>query len=461
MVNRKVKAAGLLLVMSVCLSGCTAQTAAVYQDGMIKVGSNNVEKKVIYSDESKREEETASYVSDDKLCTIKKFPSYYDVTLDYEKGSPEEVGKAYADTIMKAVPGYVAVFEPYLYENIRLLFNGREINYSALEKRIRTLEQSVPAEYKTEIESFAKTISEGEEGFKENGRLSYIEALTMHMIPDGLRPTACSALSLSGSKTKSGKRISMRNLEWNRGSESQISQIHAVTHMKKGERSITSIGFLGLLDIITAVNNDGVMIGILDVGTVNREPFIYEGKKCYTFEIRKALEEYKTAREAGEFLSLESGDFTYCNNLLITDADDAFCAENCTSEVAAAGKARSVLRDKDSELIPALSWDSPDSLCIVNSFATKGNQDGFSGEPSNIIRFVKYNNWVSGKDKFSIADVKGIMAREIVDNYENVNVHNSGTIHTVIVDYESSKIHVSFTHGIAEDIPGFTDIGEY
>ena len=106
----------------------------------------------------------------------------------------------------------------------------------------------------------------------------------MQIIPDALRPTACSALSLGGEKTVSGKRISIRNLEWNTGSNNQMTKIHAVTHMKKGENSITTVGILGLLDIITAVNDDGVMIAILDVGSKEELPFVYNDKKCYTFE---------------------------------------------------------------------------------------------------------------------------------------------------------------------------------
>ena len=47
--------------------------------------------------------------------------------------------------------------------------------------------------YRQEIESFAKVMADGEEGYSENGVLSYIEVLTMQMIPDALRPTACSA----------------------------------------------------------------------------------------------------------------------------------------------------------------------------------------------------------------------------------------------------------------------------
>jgi hypothetical protein len=284
----------------------------------------------------------------------------------------------------------------------------------------------------------------------------------MQLIPDALRPTACSALSIGGTRTVSGERLSMRNLEWSLGSSSQMTQIHAVTFMKKGKNSITAISVLGLLDMITAVNNDGVMIGILDVGTVNRMPFVYEGKKSYTFDIRYALEKFDNAADAAKYLSGESGSYTWCHNLLVTDSKEAFCCENATYEVVAEGMAHSVIRTPDTPLMEGLDWDTPDTLCIVNSFATVGNQDGFSGEPGNMIRFVKYNNWVSETEKFSVADLKGIMAREVVDQYVVSNVHNSGTVHTVIVDYATGDIHVAFTSGeCAEDIPEYLFVGNY
>ncbi len=461
-IYKKIISISLSFGMLISICGCGASVSEVQSEGMKRVGSLNVEEEVSYTDDSEKEEVIETVSSSDELCVIRKYPTYYDVTLDYEKGEPDEVGKAYAETILEAVPGFVDSFEPYLHENIRNAFNGRKVNYESLEERIETLVDSLPKEYKAEVTSFAKTISQGEEGYAEDGKLSYIEALTMQIIPDALRPTACSALSLGGEKTVSGKRISIRNLEWNTGSNNQMTEIHAVTHMKKNDKSITTVGVLGLLDIITAVNDDGVMIAILDVGSKEGLPFIYKGKKCYTFEIRYALEHFETAKEAGEYLVGESGDFTWCNNLLCTDAEDAFCCENATKEVAATGKAKSVLRTTDSELMEGLQWDTPDALCIVNTFATKGNQDTFTGDEFNITRFVKYNKWVSEKDKFSISDAKGLMAKEVVDEYIVSNVHNSGNVHTVIIDYDTGKIHVAFTKGDnAEDIPTFLDVGSY
>ena len=461
--NRIKKSVSIVCVgtMLISLYGCGSSNVPI-SDGMRRVGSLNVECEVSYTNESFPEELIDTFESDDGLCIIRKYPSYYDVTLDYENGTSAAVGAAYATTILEAVHDYEECLEPYLYENIRSLFSRRDINYSALEKRIMTLEASIPDEYREEIESFAITMAAGEDGYEENGKLSYIEALTMQIIPDALRPTSCSALTIGGSRTSSGERITMRNLEWNMGSSSQMTRIHSVTHMNRSNGSITSVAVLGLLDIITAINDDGVMIGILDVGTVNNMPFVYENKKCYTFEIRYALDNFDNARDAAEFLNTESRDFTWCNNLIVTDAKDAFCCENATGEAQDAGKAVSVIRTPDSELMEGLEWDTPDTLCIVNSFATKGNQDGFTGIPSDITRFVKYNRWVSEIGEFTVADMKGIMANEVVDQYEVHNVHNYGTVHTFIVDYATGDIHVAFTCGTcADDIPEYILIGNY
>ena len=454
----------LAMIPALCACGSTAPIAGT--GGMIKAGTVNVKQEAVYTDESKEDTLLETFSSADGLCEIKKYASYYDVTLDYENGSPAEVGASYAALIREAVPGYGQDFEPYLYENIRDAFSGRTVNYEALEERIMTLEAGIPEEYRQEIESFAKVMADGEEGYSENGVLSYIEVLTMQMIPDALRPTACSALSLGGSMTATGERITMRNLEWSIGSSDQMTKIHAVTHMKKADRSLTGISMLGILDIITAINDDGVMLAILDIGSSSSAqegmPFVYEGKKCYTFELRYALEEFDNARDAGEFLLGISGDFTWCNNILATDKKDAFCCENATSEVQAAGRAKSVLRGTDTELMEGLKWDHPDALCIVNSFAAKGNKDSFTGVDFNLDRFEKYNKWVSEKEVFSVAGVKAMMAQETVDLYGVVNVHNSNTVHTVIVDYATGDINVAFTtEHCAADIPEYVKVGKY
>ena len=431
---------------AVLLSGCGNKAAVeVNSLEVMKPVDSYLTKEVReYKDEGTKETSVSTLSSEDGLCVIKVMPSYYDVTLDYEKGDRASVGKAYGTLIRERMPDYIDVMEPYIYENIRMAYGG---NYTeaAVETREKVLFESWRQEYREEISAFAEAISGGVHGIAEDGKLSYEEAVLAQMIPDALRPTCCSALSLWGSKTSTGDRITLRNLEWNLGSDNQMGKIHAVTHMKNGDRSLTAISALGLLDIISGINDNGVFAAILDVGSVQDEAYVCEGKKCYTMDLRFALEECSTARDLGEFMVRESGNYTWCHNLIITDSNDSFCAEDCVSQVVESGYGKSVLRDCNTPILKGLSWDSRDSLCVVNSFASEGNQDGFSGSNSNIIRFAKYNEWVKAKDKFSPKDVKELITQETVDQYAVQNVHSAGSAQLILIDYHTGSVQVAFS----------------
>lgn len=149
--------------------------------------------------------------------------------------------------------------------------------------------------------------------------------------------------------------------------------MHSVTTFKNSDKTITTIGFLGIFNVITAINDDGVFLGILDSQT--GEPFEVEGKKCYTYEARKALEDYTTAKEVAEYTNSFSKEYTFSNNLLITDSKNAFVAENCVS----GGNAG--VRTVRSKLTDGLKWDNPDSLCVVNGYAFTQQFDEFPEKP--------------------------------------------------------------------------------
>ncbi len=450
----------MLLIAAVLLSGCGNKAAVEINslEVMKPVDSYLTKEVREYKDEGTKETSVSTLSSEDGLCVIKVMPSYYDVTLDYEKGDRASVGKAYGTLIRERMPDYIDVMEPYIYENIRMAYGG---NYTeaAVETREKVLFESWRQEYREEISAFAEAISGGVHGIAEDGKLSYEEAVLAQMIPDALRPTCCSALSLWGSKTSTGDRITLRNLEWNLGSDNQMGKIHAVTHMKNGDRSLTAISALGLLDIISGINDNGVFAAILDVGSVQDEAYVCEGKKCYTMDLRFALEECSTARDLGELMVSESGNYTWCHNLIITDSNDSFCAEDCVSQVVESGYGKSVLRDCNTPILKGLSWDSRDSLCVVNSFASEGNQDGFSGSNSNIIRFAKYNEWVKAKDKFSPKDVKELITQETVDQYVVQNAHSAGSAQLILIDYHTGSVQVAFSgpDGVT-DKPDFIEV---
>lgn len=432
---------------------------------VIPVGNYNTLQTCEYSDEGTPAVLISEYSTDDGLCTIKVYDRYYDVTLDEENGTPYEAGRAYAMALSEVCPEVMASMEPYIFENIRMAFPDIGDDYSAVEERMQDLFDSLDPNYQDEITGLCDELCGDARGLSPDGILSVEEMMLMQMVPDCLRPTSCSGLSLWGSKTATGDMISVRCLEWSLGSDNSMTRIHCLLHIRNGENSITNIGFLGLFDTISGINDNGVFMAILDAGS--GDPYDHEGRTCYTFAVRHALEQFDNARDAGQYMIDNSPSFTYCHNIMITDGTDAFCAEDATAQVIERGAGFPFLRDAGTPIMNDVSWDSPDSLCIVNSFLSEGNYDNMSGEPANVIRFSKYNEWVSGTDVFTLEALKDMMTQETVDTrlYGNVtvqNVHRSNLTQMIIVDYHTGSIQIAFTgsEGVT-DKPVFTDVGSY
>lgn len=452
---------GFTFFSLVLISSCGKKQLEITQTKMEKAGSYNLTEKKGYSNEGVKETVEQSYISPDGLCIINKMQSYYDVTLDYSKGNAEQVGRAYASVILKSISDYENVMEPYLFENIRISLGSMGRDYDSLLPRMEALYESLPYEYKAEVKGFAEEISKGEHGFIENGSISYEEGILMQMVPDALRGTACSALSLWGEKTLSGKNIMCRNLEWNLGSEEQMSHYHAVVHMSKGNKSITNITVLGLIGILTAVNNEGVFAAILDVGS-NGENFEYENKKCYTYELRKALEVYTNAIDVGNFMVDNSSTFTFSHNIALSDNNGSYCAEDAVESLQKSGKGYSVLRAASTPIFEGLHWETKDAFFVLNSFASINNQDTFSVGESNIVRCAKFNSWLKSKGKFNLADVKEMLTQEKVDQDKVVAIHSKNVFHTVIIDYETGIIQAAFSSPEGkQDKSEFISIGHY
>ena len=464
-----VPAAALLL-----LTGCTQ--AATY-DGFVRpeqpasalkpVADTYQENAQVYDDAGIPDSCLAEFASDDGICSIRQMEHYYDVTIEYAHHTPAEAGRAYAEAVLTVIPDFHAIVEPYIYENIVMAFPALEDNYEPVAERVAALAESIRPAQREELYSYAETISGGKHGFAPDGRITYEEALTFNLVPEALRGTACSALTMWGSKTETGDMLASRFLDWNLGSDYQLCKMQAVIHAENGERSFTGISFLGFVSVISAVNNDGVFAAILDSASGN-VPYSYQDKKCYTYELRYALEEFSSAREVGQYMVDNSKDFTFCHHIYLADGKETFCAEDAVGALQESGKGYSVLRDSNTPLLESLHWEHPDSLCVVNSFASRGNVDGFSGSSNNYVRFYKYREWLAAEEKFSVGEYKTAITREKVRQGEHDgeavvdNVRNRGTSQIILVDYHTGRIQVAFTpeSGPCDNVV-FTDIGEY
>lgn len=462
--NKKKISLAIMVAASLLLSGCKQSTVSyetfvpeVSEASSISPVGTVLNTESYEGEEASSEEVEKTFSSEDGLCVIEKKASYYEVYLDYTGGDYGAVGRAYGETIKKLGFDFEEIMEPYLYENINMAFPNLGDDYTPVVERITELQKSIPEDYLSEMNAFAEVISDGCEGMASDGKISYEEALLMQMVPDALRGTNCNALSVWGEKTVTGDKINSRTLEWSLGSENQMCKAQAVTHFKMGDgkNSYVTFSVLGMLDVLTGINDKEVMVGILDVGA--GLDYVCEGKKCYTYELRYALETMSDARTIGEYMVSESKNFTYSHNILITDRKDSFVAENLVLSLDDIPEEdrqdldedtilESVLRDKDTPLLEGIKWDNPDSLCVVNAFMADGEDDYFTATESNYVRFSKFNTWVHEKDKLTVSDVKDIVTRETVDMPSGIQkLHSEDVFQTIIYDYSTGNIEVCFT----------------
>ena len=456
-----------LLSLNIFLTACGAKTQVnLGIDEPVKPVDNMYTKEEkAYTDSGGAAAVVKTYTTPDGLCFVKVTEEYFDVTLQAESATPFEVGKAYGTAIKAVYPEYESTLESFLFDNIGNAFPNLEDNYSPVEGRMNALFGTLDDRYKEEIEGLSEGLGAKGYGIAKDGILSKAEIKLAQMAPDCLKQTACSGLSLWGKKTSTGDMMAVRCLEGILGSDRSICNIHTVLHINNGEKSFTNIGFLGMFNVVSGVNDTGLFAAILDIDA--KTEYKYEGKQCYSYAVRHILEEYDNATDAGNYMVSNSDKFTFSHNIMLTDGKNSYCAEDACSQIKEEGKGYSILRDSTTPIMKDLKWESPDSLCIINSYVTEGNYDLVSANIANTVKFAKYNKWVKETDKFDVATLKDMMTQEITQNDRFgssvvENVHNKNITQMIILDYHQRNIQVAFTGiGGVVDKPSFYEIASF
>ncbi len=403
------------------------------------------------------EQTEAVFRSSDGVCVIEKKKSYYDVTIDFEQTDHYHAGYAYGEALRQLDGESIDALESYIFEMINFEFQNLDGDYTEIKKRTNYLMNTLEKEYRDELNGLADAFCMGASGFVRDDKLSRDELFLASLVPDVLRPTSCSSISASGNATASGERLTCRFMEWMLGSSNQICSVHCVLHLKNGEKSITMVSALGMLDLLTGINQNGVMISEYDVGSPYNEPYVYEGKTSYSYALRYAIENYDTAREAGEYLLKNCDKYTFNVNVGITDKNEALCAELVLSEK----NGSPILRDCNTPLVKNLAWSDPDYFCIVNSYVADGNADQITRQINNAARWEKYRKMFCGQDNMTIGRFKELLTSEKIDT-DIVNIMRTYVVHMVIADYSDHSLQAVFTgtDGITQT-PEFISLGRF
>ena len=120
-----------------------------------------------------------------------------------------------------------------------------------------------------------------------------------------------------------------------------------------------------------------------------------------------------------------------------------------------------LLRDENTPLHDGLKWDDPAYICVVNSFAAKGNADQLTHASGNVIRWNRYLDLFGGQRGLTLGGFKERMTAEQTDN-ELTRIRSESVVHMVIADYDTHSLQaiLTGTEGVADN-PAFIDLGSW
>jgi len=378
----------------------------------------------------------------DRVTLIDK-DMYWEAHLDFTDMDRFEMGKAYCNAVVEAVPDYEIGADYY----IAFIANGMHgadpsITYEVILERAVEISKSVPAEYMQEINGFASALSGGETDVMGDGKLSKNEYLVLLFNPDIATLSACSAVAVYGDRSETGKTIFGRNTDWFSDTKKSFSAINsesntsAIIFFKNGDSEIMSFGTLGMLGVIVGLNNDGIFIANLysDIGA----PYTAVGKRSVMTDIRIALENNNSIEGVADFLGSPSNLYAYNHNMFIADENTAKVLENNFAN-------NRSLRTATSELNDGITWEQQNAIACVNSFMLKGNTDNYTGNWYNTGRWQSFDSLLTDAgNKVNLNQVNSIMSYHTPggSGYVPGDIYLAGTILSMAYSYEENEMRL-------------------
>jgi len=393
---------------------------------------------------------------------------YYKVVLDYNSGvSHKEMGRLLGKEIKKKVPH----FEKNLDGHLSQLCAAYNLSYSIEKEVVKKIIKNVDKDYIDELDGLASQLSGDDNSKPGDGKVSKDELYLINLFIDAAVPVrasdipiSCSAFSVYGSRSEDGKTITGRHLDWLITNDHYIEKLSAVVEYKHGDKSIYSIGPLGVNGVITGFNKDKVFGAIIASLTDKPCPESFNNIRSITFDLRYALENNKSLDTAAAYLSDKNNVYSYECNIFLSDPTTSKSLEN---DIRGTGtNIRRELRTDTSELNAGIAWDVKDSLATVNAFALKGNHDNMTNLLANTARWDSYKRLLNAKKSpLNIKDVKEILSftnvkNGLPGNQDDGSLYNVASIQSIIFKPDELKLQVHFAprNSLPEIKPEFLDI---
>jgi hypothetical protein len=447
------------------------------------------------------------YVSINKVKLVHSSGYFYKVDIDFpQTNTPANihylVGKELGEGILTVYPNYEESLSLYLRQIVFSL-NLKGVYLSDLIERVNHIKSRVPQEYIDEIEGIASNFSGVKDGSSDmliqwwgssEDKLTLNEFMIFNFIGSIAHPTGGSGISVYGDRSATGDTIFGCNFDYFEGLTGlsgylgKISSTHAVYTYRNGNKSICSIGFLGLVGVKSGFNKQGLFVAALNSstgGAYNNDSFI--GKNDFLMDFRYALENFNDIDSLTNYLVDDEQSYTWNHIAFVSDKQTSKIVENNVSRPDGgshrATRTTPEIAPYNSNLRDDVEWEFSDAICSVNSFLLDGSYDNHSTREDNLFRWNNYReqlevktNTVSGEEDVntvSFQEIKDIISfidnddpeGDIYKGTQNDEPVAWGTVQGLVYNPVTQQLEVYFQpvplNGGQSDTPTFEPIEIY
>ncbi len=360
------------------------------------------------------------------------------VIMDFNDSSHKEMWALYIEKLLQVFPTLEADYDGRLVSSM-----DRETYNNRLEK-LQYLKPQVPKDYQDEIKGMASKFSGGTNNILGDGKLSVDELYYISLYVDIIMARGCSAISVFGPASVTGKNMIARLVDWYPRTD------NAVFTIKNGDKSIVIIGRHLSIMAGTAFNDDGVFVALMAGGSPPPVDFESKPYGSVAVDIRYALENYSTLEGVAKYLS--EREYTFSHQIFFADSRTGKVLENNLIDGGIRG-----LRGVDSPLGKGIDWEFDNIVAAVNTFFLEENYRyrGYRVDP----RWTNLRKLVATKLRYSAEGEAGKVTlnelKEIATFYDKTeqdaypgstigDIYNSSTQSIVLFEPDTFHLEVFF-----------------
>ncbi len=360
------------------------------------------------------------------------------VIMDFNDSSHKEMWALYIEKLLQVFPTLEADYDGRLVSSM-----DRETYKNRLGK-LQYLKPQIPKDYQDEIKGMASKFSGGTNNILGDGKLSVDELYYISLYVDIIMARGCSAISVFGPASVTGKNMIARLVDWYPRTD------NAVFTIKNGDKSIVIIGRHLSIMAGTAFNDDGVFAALMAGGSPPPVDFESKPYGSVAVDIRYALENYSTLEGVAKYLS--EREYTFSHQIFFADSRTGKVLENNLID----GGIRA-LRGVDSPLGKGIDWEFDNIVAAVNTFFLEQNYRyrGYRVDP----RWTNLRKQLATKLRYSAEGEAGKVTRnelkEIATFYDKTehdaypgstigDIYNSSTQSIVLFEPDTFHLEVFF-----------------